>query len=176
MPSIRRRHHSEEHRTQNATPGVNPLYPWDVMELETQTLERRVASVVRDRSEVVVAWVFGSAVRGRRRRDSDVDVAVLFDAGLVNTDKFRIRCELAGAVAAAAGVEFADVVDLEAAPPMLAHQILGTGHLLFSRDERRRVLVTARQVMRFIDTRPLRRVLDEATFRRLREGSFGHIA
>jgi len=26
VPSIRRRHHSEEHRTQNATPGVNPLY------------------------------------------------------------------------------------------------------------------------------------------------------
>ncbi len=146
------------------------------MVFDTQTLERRIASVVRERNEVVVAYLFGSAVHGRRRRDSDVDVAVIFERGLVRSDTFRLRCELAGAVAAAAGVEFADVVDLEEAPPLLAHQILGTGHVLFSRDERRRVLVTARQIMRFIDTRPLRRVLDEATFRRLREGSFGHLA
>jgi len=146
------------------------------MVFETQTLEERIACVVRDRSEVVVAYLFGSAVRGRQRRDSDVDVAVIFDIGLGRSDTFRIRCELAGSVAAAAGVEFADVIDLEEAPPMLAHQILGTGHVLFSRDERRRVLVTARQIMRFIDTHPLRQVLDEATFRRLREGSFGHIA
>ena len=146
------------------------------MSFETETLEERIAAVARDRSEVVVAYLFGSAARGRRRRDSDVDVAVIFDAGLVTADKFRVRCELAGKIAAAAGVEFADVVDLEQAPPILAHQILGTGHVLFSRDERRRVLVTARQIMRFIDTRPLRRALDEATFRRLREGPFGHIA
>jgi predicted nucleotidyltransferase len=146
------------------------------MVTETQTLERKLASVVRDRSEVLAAYAFGSAVRGRRRQDSDVDVAVIFEAGLDQGDRFRVRCELASAVAEAVGTEFADIVDLEAAPPLLAHQILGTGRVLFCRDERRRVLVTARQIMRFIDTAPLRRVLDEATFRRLREGSFGHIA
>jgi hypothetical protein len=68
------------------------------------------------------------------------------------------------------------VVDLETAPPLLAHEILRNGRLLLSRDERRRVPVVARQIMRYIDTRPMRRVLDDATFRRLREGALGRVA
>ena len=139
------------------------------------TIEQRVTDVLRHRDDVLVAYLFGSAIRGRRRRDSDIDVAVIFGASLGPRERFRLRCELGERIAATSAVEFADVIDLEQAPPLLAHEILRSGRLLFSRDERRRVEVTARQVMRYIDTRPQRRVLDDATFRRLREGSFGRL-
>lgn len=140
------------------------------------TVEDRVASVLRASPDVVVAYLFGSRAGGRPRRDSDIDIAVIFRGSLGRKERFGLRCELGGSIAAAGGAEFADVIDLEEAPPLLAHAILRTARLLFSRDERRRVEVTARQVMRYIDSRPARRVLDEATFRRLREGSFGRLA
>ena len=84
--------------------------PWRSRHPRSKT---KIASVVRDRNDVVVAYMFGSAVRGRRRRDPDVDVAVIFEKGLDRSDTFRIRCELAGTVAAAGGVQFADVLALE---------------------------------------------------------------
>lgn len=139
------------------------------------TAEERVTDLLRDRKEVLVAYLFGSAQSKRQRRDSDMDVAVILESSLASGERFQLRCELGERIAAAAGVEFADVIDLEEAPPLLAHEILRSGRLLFSRDERRRVEVTARQVMRYIDTGPLRRVLDDATFRRLKEGSFGRL-
>jgi predicted nucleotidyltransferase len=125
--------------------------------------------------EVAVAYLFGSAASGTMRRDSDVDVAVIFREDTSPERRFELRCALSERAAPAAGVDRVDVVDLEAAPPLLAHEILAKGRLLFSRDERRRVLVTARQTMRYIDWKPMQRVLDDATFRRIREGTFGRL-
>ncbi|MEK6607099.1 MAG: nucleotidyltransferase domain-containing protein [Myxococcota bacterium] len=136
----------------------------------------RIAHALSGCEEVVAAYVFGSRVVGRARRDSDVDVAVVFRAELDDDRRFALRCALSERVARAAGAARADVVDLERAPPLLAREVIARGHLLFSRDEPRRVRVVARQTMRYVDTRPLRRVQDEAVFRRLREGTFGRLA
>ena len=130
-------------------------------------LEIRLAAVLRDHPEIVVAYLFGSRARGAPRKDSDVDVAVIFDAGTDAEARFQLRCRLSTSLASAAGVHRADIVDFEAAAPLLAHEIIRDGRLLFSRDEERRVRVVARQAMRYIDTGPMRRTLDEATSRRL---------
>ena len=57
-----------------------------------------------------------------------------------------------------------------------AYENFRARRLLFSREEARRVGVPARQMMRYMDGRPMRRVLDEATVRRLREGFLGRLA
>ncbi len=147
-----------------------------VMAIQGTELARRIAHVLRDHDDVLAAYLFGSRASERHRPDSDVDVAVIFSAATPDEARFQLRCMLGGRIAAASGVDSAHVIDLENAPPLLAHEVLHGGRLLFSRDEDRRVRIVARQVMRYIDTAPMRRVLDEATFRRLREGSFGRIS
>jgi len=138
-------------------------------------LDLRLSAVLGDVPEVGAAYLFGSRAADGGRRDSDVDVAVLFRPYVDEAERFRLRCELGERLATVAGTERADVVDLEAAPPLLAREVLRRGRLLFSRDEATRVAVVARQTMRYIDTRPMRRVLDEGTFSRIREGSFGRL-
>ena len=138
-------------------------------------LDARLHGVLSEVPEVGAAYLFGSRAGSGGRLDSDVDVAVLFRPEVDAARRFQLRCELGERLASAAGTERADVVDLEAAPPLLAREVLRHGRLLLSRDEAARVAVVARQTMRYIDTRPLRRVLDEATFRRIREGSFGRL-
>lgn len=126
--------------------------------------------------EVAAAYLFGSRAGERHRPSSDVDLAIIFAEAVTPERRFEVRCILSDEIARAVGVAVADVVDLEAAPPLLAHEILRNGRLLLSRDERRRVPVVARQIMRYIDTQPMRRVLDDATFRRLRGGTLGRVA
>ena len=139
-------------------------------------LEHNVNAVLADFPEVVAAYLFGSRAGSRPRRTSDVDVALIFDARTDRERRFLTRCLLSERLARAARATSADVVDLETATPLLAHEILRTRRLLFSRDEARRVGVAARQMMRYMDGRPMRRVLDEATVRRLREGFLGRLA
>lgn len=139
-------------------------------------VDEKVRETLQQFPEVVAAYLFGSRAREENRRSSDVDVAVIFSDAVTPERRFALRCRLSEGVARAVGVVAADVIDLETAPPLLAHEVLLGGRLLFSRDERRRVPVVARQIMRYIDTRPMRRVLDDATFRRLREGAFGRVA
>jgi predicted nucleotidyltransferase len=139
-------------------------------------LDEQLAAAIRTSPEVVAAYLFGSRAGGRLRRGSDVDVAVIFASGVDREARFRARCLLSDRLARVAHVALADVVDLEAASPLLAHEVLRRGRLFFSRDETRRLEVVTRQIMRYIDGRPMRRVLDEATFRRLREGTLGRVA
>ena len=135
----------------------------------------RIAAALSARSEICAAYLFGSRARNRATRASDVDVAVLFASPISGDRRFELVCEISEEVARVAGAERADVVDLEVASPLLAREVFRGGRLLFSRDEPRRVRVVARQRMRFIDTAPMRRVLDEAVRRRLQEGRFGRL-
>jgi predicted nucleotidyltransferase len=139
-------------------------------------LDERLAAVVRALPEVVAAYLFGSRAGERARQGSDVDVAVIFAPGVDRESRFRLRCLLSERLARTVRVASADVVDLEAASPLLAHEVLRRGRLLLSRDQARRLEVVTRQIMRYIDSRPMRRELDEATFRRLREGNLGRVA
>jgi predicted nucleotidyltransferase len=142
----------------------------------TASLDERVAAIVADSPEIVAVDLFGSRARGQGRAGSDLDVAVVFARDVDRTARFQARCLLSERLARSAGCATADVVDLETATPLLAHEVLRGGRLLWSGDERRRVEVVARQTMRYIDGAPMRRVLDEATFRRLREGRIGRLA
>jgi predicted nucleotidyltransferase len=138
-------------------------------------LDDALVAALRPVPEVAIAYLFGSRGAGRARADSDVDVAVIFAPNVDPARRFELRCELSDRLAAAVRVDRADVVDLEAASPLLAHEVLRRGRLLLSRDEPLRTRVVALQVMRYIDTAPMRRVLDDAVFRRLQEGTFGRL-
>jgi predicted nucleotidyltransferase len=125
--------------------------------------------------DVLVAYSFGSAGTSRERPDSDVDVAVIFREDATQGERFTATCEISERVACAAGREHADVVDLARASPLLAHEVLRSGRLLLSKDEATRVRVAARQTMRYIDTRPMRRQLDDGVMRRIQQDSFGRL-
>lgn len=60
------------------------------------------------------------------------------------------------ALEAAAG-RSVDLVVLDVAPPLLAHEVLATGELLVCRDEDERIRFAVRALARFLDTAALRR-------------------
>jgi predicted nucleotidyltransferase len=95
------------------------------------TLEARIAAAI-DRvlpGGVASAYLFGSEAEGRAHRESDVDVGVLLAPGSVPDDRerFALRLDLMGELAAELGGRQADVVLLDDAPPMLAKRIVLDG-------------------------------------------------
>jgi predicted nucleotidyltransferase len=95
---------------------------------------RAVAALLEARAlggrAVSGVWIFGSVARGEERPDSDVDLAVLCEPALGLDERAAVMDQVGRVVG-----RDVDVIDLAAAPPALAWEILTTGHLLVERDE-----------------------------------------
>lgn len=105
------------------------------------------------RPDVRLAYVFGSVAAGRARRDSDLDVAVLFAEPPVPATLDLLAEELE----AAAGGPI-DLVNLGTAPPLLMHEIIRVGRCIVSRDAAERAEFEARSTLRYLDTAHLRAI------------------
>ena len=113
----------------------------------------RLRAVIGDSEEdLACAYLYGSRARGGVRRDSDIDIGVLFHeaqpARLLN------RCDqLAERVEAATGVT-PDVIDMERAPVDLIHRVLRDGYLLADHAPARRIAFEVNARNQYFDLLP----------------------
>lgn len=124
------------------------------------------------RPDVESAYLFGSHARGTARSSSDVDVAVLFAAGLDPVERFERRLDLIGELEDLVSRRV-DVVDMESIDCVLAHQVLKYGALLFDRNPRRRIAVEVRHRREYLDGLPHREAYLKALLVRLSSLSAG---
>jgi predicted nucleotidyltransferase len=122
--------------------------------------------------DVLAAYLFGSYATGKARPESDVDVAVLL-SGTDEMERFERRLRLMGEVEEALGRRPADVVVLNDAPPLLAHQVLRNGRLIFERDRTARVEFEVRAGQVYTDLVPMRQFFREALFHEVKEAGLG---
>ena len=87
-----------------------------------QLLRRRLG-------EVIAVYRFGSTARGNAVRSSDVDIAVLPRSPLAPTLRFDAQEQLAALLG-----RDVDLVDLRAASPVFAVQVVGHGHVIYEGD------------------------------------------
>lgn len=85
--------------------------------------------------DIVSAYLFGSHARGTSHRESDVDVAVLFDRKTLPRSEYRFerRVRLTSELIAALKRNEVDVIVLNDVPPQLARVAL-RGRRVFCRD------------------------------------------
>lgn len=115
-----------------------------------------VTALLDRRSDVRLAYVFGSIAAGRARRGSDLDVAVLFGSPPSPATLDLLAEELQGA----AGRPI-DLVNLATASPLLGHEVVRSGRCIVCRDAGERGEFEARATLRYLDTAHLRRIQDE---------------
>jgi hypothetical protein len=140
----------------------------DEPHIPVETLAHRLA----EQPEVVVAYLFGSLARGQATPRSDVDVAVLLDAGLGPRELVERQLELAVALDDLSTREV-QVVLLNTAPPFLAYQVLREGRLLHERDREERIDFEVRAMKRYFDVKPMLDFYRERLVRELQEGGLG---
>jgi predicted nucleotidyltransferase len=122
--------------------------------------------------DVVAAYVFGSVAQGRARPQSDVDIAVLLAADLDEETRFDRRLRLGWEVERLIGRP-TDLVVLNDAPPLLQHQVLKHGRLIFERDRAARVEFEVRAGQIYADLKPMYDFFTEVLFKEIREVGLG---
>src|SRR5262245_38635054 len=116
-------------------------------------LDAAVAAAAAVEPSVSAVWVFGSRARDEHGAASDLDVAVLLDAG-AGTD---VLSRLGGALTQRLGMD-ADVVDIGASTPVLGFEIVSGGRRVFARDDLQADEVEERLLREYLDTDHMRRV------------------
>jgi predicted nucleotidyltransferase len=120
-----------------------------------------LAEALRSWPGVRLAVLFGSASRGEATPGSDLDVAVLLDAGREDAAALEV------ALARATGRRV-DLVRLDVAPPLLRFEIARDGCVLLERTPHAWSDFRAHAMMDWWDWAPTARLLNQAAVERLR--------
>ena len=118
-----------------------------------EPLLQSVVGVVSAHDDVTAVYLFGSTARGTARPDSDIDVAVLFDADQPSTleaPRFVIEGELERVLGRPI-----DLVALNDAPVDLRIRILREGRLLLDRRPAARIAFEVRTRNEAFDLEPV---------------------
>jgi predicted nucleotidyltransferase len=136
--------------------------------LEIELDIRPLVDYLATQPDVLAAYLFGSHVTGKARPGSDVDLAVLLSQQDAS-QRFERRLRLMGEVEDALARRPADVVLLNDAPPLLAHQALREGRLIFERDRAARVEFEVRAGKIYADLKPMYDYHNRDLFQKIRE-------
>ncbi len=133
--------------------------------------EAALIAHLESQSDIVAAYLFGSMAQGRATSHSDVDLAVLLNLD-DDMERFHRRLELMGALDRFADREV-DVIVLNDAPPLLCHQVLKTGRLLYEADRMARVEFEVYAGKVYADLKPMYNLFNQALILELKEGGLG---
>ena len=108
--------------------------------LKKQDLEQ-IKSFATGRHDVVALYLFGSEATGRSRKQSDVDLAIMVSRRFGGFERVEVETKLSTLLG-----RDVELVVFNNATPLLQHQILKYGTLIYESDPKERVRreVTAR--------------------------------
>ncbi len=135
---------------------------------------KRIKNYLYSRNEVDAGYIFGSYSAGRVRSKSDIDIAVLLSNTIDSRDYGHIKLSIINDLTELLSFDRIDVVVLNIAPPLLAHEVIKKGTLLFSKDDAKRINYTTTATIRYLDTIYLREVQDRILHDKIRSGNYGY--
>jgi len=105
--------------------------------------------------------LFGSAARENLRPDSDIDLAVMAEVCLDEWERYLLSQQLAEMLA-----REVDLIDLYKTTTVMAAQIIGTGKVLYSRDDMARQWYSMQVLKDFALLNERRKVILDSIVRR----------
>jgi len=132
----------------------------------------QLKTLLRNREEVLFAYVYGSVAQERSGPLSDLDLALYIDEERNRGGRYGYQAELIAELSPAYSREL-DLVLLNLAPLRLAYRVISHGRLLFVRSEKARSDFHYRTVRDYLDFKPFIAVQNSYLRQRIREGRFG---
>ena len=137
----------------------------------TDTEIGAIKEYLASKSEIILAYLFGSHAKGRLRPTSDVDIAILAIDKKINPsiDYYKLRFALEDALSKLLERDV-DVIPLNNAPLFLQYQVLKYGKIIFERSQRERVLFEVNLRKYYFDMKPRYDYYSEMTLAQFKSG------
>ncbi|MFW6111112.1 MAG: type VII toxin-antitoxin system MntA family adenylyltransferase antitoxin [Thermoproteota archaeon] len=129
-------------------------------------LKEKIRRVLKDRGEVLVAYLYGSTVKGYHGKSSDIDVGLLLKEDFEAEALYPAR--IAGEIERKCHLDRrVDVRILNHRSPRFLYQVISQGEVILSVDEKERVRFETSVTDRYIDFKPFYEQYDEMRRERL---------
>lgn len=126
------------------------------------------------KNHVVLAYLFGSAIRGKMTPLSDIDFAVLFSDNVKEKDYLKKELFLAYEIGKIFKIDQVDIVNLKTAKsPLLKYNIFFKGKSIYNKDKKKQFEMEKSAMKEYEDTKNLRAVQDYYLYKHIKEGTFG---
>ncbi len=112
--------------------------------------EKELKKYFSNKDSIILAYLFGSTVRGDTGRLSDIDIGVLLDENISNKDRFDMELKIISEIAIFINKNKIDLVVLNEAPLLLSYNIIKTGLILKS-NELERVQFETKILDKYLD-------------------------
>jgi predicted nucleotidyltransferase len=142
------------------------------MESTPSSIAAKIRPVLSGCEEIVAAYLFGSAVSDRRRPDSDIDIAVLLDEEVSNTDRKALQESLLPPLCRALRDDVHLLV-LNDASYLARSQVFSKGEPLYIRDYKLLALFRMKSFALYAEFAPYLQMTREGLRRRTRRGHGG---
>jgi len=137
-------------------------------------IEETLSAFFKDRSEVVLAYLFGSYLTRTGGIINDIDIAVFINPDRLNTlDRmlpYGYSADLSVKLANILHYEPVDVTLLNYGSPLLVRRAIGSGKLVFCRCEADRIRFEVTSLKRYADTASIRKIKRFYMNQRIEEG------
>lgn len=129
-------------------------------------LKEVIKEVLKGHEEILVAYLYGSTVKGYEGKRSDIDVGLLLKGDFEAEALYPVR--IAGEIKKKCGLDQeVDVRILNKRPYRFLHQVIKEGEIILSKDERERVRFETSVIDGYIDFKPFYEQYDEKRRERL---------
>jgi len=133
---------------------------------------QKIVNYFKKQPEAEVVFLFGSKAKGEDKKESDVDLAVLFNNPKANL--FALQGEFREELKNLLGVEV-DIVNMNAADVVFNYRVLSEGKIIYQRNEDTRVNFQTDLVKRYFDLKPSYNFYYQELAQRARQGLIGRI-
>ncbi len=123
------------------------------MKKELSEQHVKLADFFSRQKHIRLAYLFGSAAKGKAGKLSDVDIALRFDDSLSKKERFKLQLNLIGDIAALLKTDKVDLVDIDEAPLSLKFEIIKANCPVFVRDETLKIDFEQEVMSRYLDRR-----------------------
>ena len=132
------------------------------MEKSLEEIKENLTKFLFAKKEIVLAYLFGSSLKGMIGGRHDIDIAILlapepFET-FENAPNYKHEAELIAELVHLLKHNRVDLVILNRATPLLAYEVIHKGNLLFSRSENQRIQFEVLSLKRHSDTKHLRTI------------------
>jgi predicted nucleotidyltransferase len=167
---LEQRYHQQKKAIQVSTESKNQFVSKDGVCPKYSLLnsDQRICGYFSRCPEVVAVYLFGSQAKGKARNRSDIDIAILLEDGSDSHRYFDLMLKHMEELERIYNNRV-DVVILNNARPLLQHQVLMYGKLLYERNRQARVRfeVSSRKI--YFDIKPALEEQSKALFKRIKE-------
>ena len=122
----------------------------------SEDLCKRIVDFASRHADIVAIYIFGSVATAKNRPGSDIDVAIMVRGRVKGMERVQLETSLSNFLE-----KDVDLIIFGEVTPLLQHQILKYGCLIYERDpkERMRQEIAARR--EYLDTTFLYRVIED---------------